>query len=41
MHEGIRGNGIDVSEDAPNLQILFTPAGLAAIRAAQARTPCT
>jgi hypothetical protein len=41
MHEGIRGNGIDVSEDAPNLQILFTPAGLAAIRAAEARTHCT
>lgn len=41
MHEGIRGNGIDVSEDAPNVQILFTPVSLAAIRAAEARTPCT
>jgi hypothetical protein len=41
MHQGIRGNGIDVSEDSPNVQILFTPAGLALIRGAQARTPCT
>jgi hypothetical protein len=40
MHQGIRGNGIDVSEDTPNVQILFTPLGLSAIRAAQARTPC-
>jgi hypothetical protein len=40
MHQGIRGNGIDVSEDTPNVQILFTPFGLTAIRAAQARTPC-
>jgi V8-like Glu-specific endopeptidase len=41
MHQGIRGNGVDASEDAPNLQLLFTPGGLAAIRAAQARTFCT
>ncbi len=41
MHQGIRGNGIDVSEDSPNVQLLFTPAGLALIRAAEARTPCT
>jgi len=40
MHQGIRGNGIDVSEDAPNVQIFFTPAALASIRAAQAGTPC-
>jgi len=40
MHQGIRGNGIDVSEDTPNVQILFTPFGLSEIRAAQARTPC-
>ena len=40
MHQGIRGNGMDVSEDAPNVQILFTPGALASIRAAQARTPC-
>jgi hypothetical protein len=41
MHQGIRGNGIDVSEDMPNVQILFTPVVLSLIRAAQARTPCT
>jgi V8-like Glu-specific endopeptidase len=41
IHQGMRGNGIDVSEDAPNVQIFFTPAVLASIRAAQARTPCT
>jgi V8-like Glu-specific endopeptidase len=41
MHQGIRGNGIDVSEDTPNLQIFFTPAALTSIRAAEARTPCT
>lgn len=41
MHQGIRGNGVDVSEDLPNLQLLFTPVGLAEIQAAQARTPCT
>jgi V8-like Glu-specific endopeptidase len=40
IHQGIRGNGIDVSEDTPNVQILFTTAGLALIRAAQAATPC-
>jgi V8-like Glu-specific endopeptidase len=41
MHQGIRGNGIDVSAGAPNVQILFTPVALQRIRAAQARTPCT
>ncbi len=40
MHQGIRGNGIDVSEDMPNIQIFFTPAVLTSIRAAQGRTPC-
>jgi V8-like Glu-specific endopeptidase len=40
MHEGIRGNGIDVSEDSPNVQVFFTPAMLSSIRAAQALTPC-
>jgi V8-like Glu-specific endopeptidase len=40
MHQGIRGNGIDVSESAPNIQVLFTPRTLAGIRAAQALTPC-
>jgi V8-like Glu-specific endopeptidase len=38
--QGIRGNGIDVSEATPNIQVLFTPGTLASIRAAQARTPC-
>jgi hypothetical protein len=40
MHQGIRGNGIDVSEDEPNTQVFFTPDTLAGIRAAQAQTPC-
>lgn len=40
MHQGIRGNGVDVSEAAPNVQIFFTPGTLAGIRAAQAATPC-
>jgi V8-like Glu-specific endopeptidase len=41
MFQGIRGNGIDVSENAPNRQILFTPAMLGGIRAAQQSTACT
>jgi V8-like Glu-specific endopeptidase len=40
MHQSICGNGIDVSESAPNRQVLFTPGTLAGIRAAQALTPC-
>jgi len=40
MQQGIRGNGIDVSEGTPNVQVLFTPRTLASIRAAQALTPC-
>jgi hypothetical protein len=40
MLQGIRGNGIDVSESIPNIQVLFTSGTLAGIRAAQARTPC-
>jgi hypothetical protein len=40
MFQGIRGNGIDVSESAPNIQVLFTPATLAGITAAQSLTPC-
>jgi V8-like Glu-specific endopeptidase len=40
MHQGVRGNGIDVSESMPNRQVLFTPATLAGIRAAQTITPC-
>jgi V8-like Glu-specific endopeptidase len=40
MHQSIRGNGIDVSESTPNIQVLFTPGTLSHIRAAQALTPC-
>jgi V8-like Glu-specific endopeptidase len=40
MHQGIRGDGIDVSEDMPNVQIFFTPVTLTSIRTAQAQTPC-
>jgi V8-like Glu-specific endopeptidase len=40
MQQAIRGNGIDVSESTPNVQIFFTPGTLAGIRAAQALTPC-
>jgi V8-like Glu-specific endopeptidase len=40
MHQGIRGNGIDVSESMPNVQVLFTPATLAGINAGRASSPC-
>ena len=40
MLQGIRGNGIDVSESAPNIHVLFTPGTLARISAAQGLTPC-
>jgi V8-like Glu-specific endopeptidase len=40
IHQGIRGNGIDVSEDMPNIQVFFTPGTLASIRAGQAGSPC-
>jgi V8-like Glu-specific endopeptidase len=40
MAQSIRGNGIDVSESSPNIQVLFTPDTLATIRAGQGRTPC-
>ncbi len=40
IHQGIRGNGIDVSEDRPNIRVFFTPGTLASIRAAQAGSPC-
>jgi V8-like Glu-specific endopeptidase len=40
MVQGIRGNGIDVTEDAPNVQVLFTPSTLAKITAARGQTPC-
>ncbi len=40
MVQGIRGNGVDVTEGSPNTQVLFTPHTLARIGAAQAATPC-
>ena len=40
MEQSIRGNGIDVSESSPNIQVLFTPDMLATISEGQARTPC-
>jgi V8-like Glu-specific endopeptidase len=40
MHQGIRGNGIDVSDSEPNVQVFFTPGTLASIRAAETLTPC-
>jgi len=40
MVQSVRGNGIDVSESMPNIQILFTPSTLAKINEAQAHTPC-
>jgi len=40
MQQSIRGNGIDVSEGAPNVQLFFTSGTLASIRAAQALCPC-
>jgi V8-like Glu-specific endopeptidase len=40
MVQGIYGNGIDVSDTIPNIQILFTPGTIAQITAAQAQTPC-
>ena len=40
MVQGIRGNGIDVSERAPNVEVLFTPGTIAKIAAAAAQSPC-
>jgi V8-like Glu-specific endopeptidase len=40
MVQGIRGNGIDVSDSMPNVQVLFTPSTIARITAAEAQTPC-
>jgi V8-like Glu-specific endopeptidase len=40
MVQGIRGNGIDVSESVPNVQVLFTPGTIAKITVAIAQTPC-
>jgi V8-like Glu-specific endopeptidase len=40
MHQGIRGNGIDVSDSTPNVQLFFTSRTLASIRTAETLTPC-
>lgn len=40
MQEGSRGNGIEVSDGTPSLQVLFTPDTLGRIRAKQALTAC-
>jgi V8-like Glu-specific endopeptidase len=40
MVQSIRGNGIDVSDSMPNVQVLFTPSTVAKITAAEAQTPC-
>jgi V8-like Glu-specific endopeptidase len=40
MVQSIRGNGIDVSESTPNVQVLFTPSTVAKITSAAAQTPC-
>jgi V8-like Glu-specific endopeptidase len=40
MVQGIHGNGIDVSESMPNIQVLFTPSTIAKIAVAEAQTPC-
>ena len=40
MVQSIRGNGLDVSAQAPNVEILFTPELLREIRREILRTPC-
>ena len=40
MVQSIRGNGIDVSDDAPNVEVLFTPGTVTQITGAEAGTPC-
>jgi V8-like Glu-specific endopeptidase len=40
MVQGIAGNGIDVSDRTPNVQLLFTRSTLSNIAGAQAQTPC-
>ncbi len=40
MVQSIRGNGLVVSAQAPNVELLFTPELLAEIGSAVARTPC-
>jgi V8-like Glu-specific endopeptidase len=40
MVQSIRGNGIDVAQGMPNIQVLFTPSTLAKLNVAEAQTPC-
>jgi V8-like Glu-specific endopeptidase len=40
MVQSIRGNGIDVSDRMPNVQVLFTPSTVAKITAAETQSPC-
>jgi V8-like Glu-specific endopeptidase len=40
MVQSIRGNGIDVSDSLPNVQVLFTPSTVAKITAAESQSPC-
>jgi hypothetical protein len=40
MVQSIRGNGIDVSDSMPNVQVLFTSGTIAKITEAEAETPC-
>jgi V8-like Glu-specific endopeptidase len=40
MVQSIRGNGIDVSQGMPNIQVLFTPGTIDKLTAAEAQTPC-
>jgi len=40
LAQSLSGNGIDVSDSSPNVQVLFTAGTLGRIAAAQARYPC-
>jgi hypothetical protein len=40
MVQSLRGNGIDASDSAPNVELLFTAGTIARITAAQAQNPC-
>jgi len=40
MIQSVRGNGLDATPTAPNVQVLFTPGTMAKIAAAQSEHPC-
>jgi hypothetical protein len=40
MVQSLRGNGIDASDGAPNVQLLFTAGTIARIDAARTQYPC-